>query len=132
MTDSAPSPTSPLPSSNQNADRAASGCATEGAAPSSAAPEDCFPLPPAHDLQTTKPTIRERAFDAAQRLVLSQPYMAIGQIEQNRVADYILQVAERFEAWMMAQPPLDLRTMDTCMSGWDASAPANAAPERAS
>ena len=106
---------SPLPSSPQNAgddrhepsDGAASRSATEGAAPAIAAPEG------------RQPSIRERAFDAAQRLVLSQPFMAIGQLQQNRVADYILTMAGRFEEWITAQPPLDLRTMDTCMSGWD-------------
>lgn len=88
----------------QHSDGAASRSATDGAAPAYAAPDA--------DASRRQPSIRERAFDAAQRLVLSQPHMAIGQLEQNLMADYILQLAERFEAWMMAQPPLDLRTID--------------------
>lgn len=58
-----------------------------------------------------QPTRRERAFDAAQRLVLSQPHMAIGQLEQNRLATYILELATRFEAWM-AEPWIDLRSAE--------------------
>ena len=103
-------------------DDAASRSATEGAAPASAAPEGCFPPPPAHHLELAKPTIRERAFDAAQRLVLSQPHMAIGQLEQNRLADFILQMAERFERWMI-EPEIYAwadAPKQGCMSGWDA------------
>lgn len=68
-------------------------------------------LPPVPELRSTQPTRRERAFDAAQRLVLSQPHMAIGQLEQNRLATYILELAARFEAWM-AEPWIDLRTAE--------------------
>jgi hypothetical protein len=109
---------SPLPSSPQNAgdgrhepsDGAASRSATEGAAPAIAAPE-AIPCP-------RQPSIRERAFDAAQRLVLSQPFMAVGQLEQNRVADYILQLAARFEGWMLVNPEV---TAEAVWSGWDYS-----------
>ncbi|MFN3819922.1 hypothetical protein [Blastomonas sp.] len=93
-----------------NSDGAASRSATEGAAPASAAPEA---IPCSGQL-----SIRERAFDAAQRLVLSQPHMAIGQLEQNRMADYILELAARFNAWMLVNPEV---TVESVWSGWDYS-----------
>lgn len=103
---------------------AASRSETEGAAPASAAPEGCFPPPPAHHLELAKPTIRERAFDAAQRLVLSDPYAPTGFLAQNRMIKRILEVAGEFEEWMAEQPPIDCRSLDdqpeACMSGWDA------------
>lgn len=90
MTSNSPNPAWPLRSDAENAASA---------------------FPPVSELRSTQPTRRERAFDAAQRLVLSQPHMAIGQIEQNRLATYILELAARFEAWM-AEPWIDLRTCE--------------------
>lgn len=90
MTTSNPNPAWPLPSDDKNAE------------------ESIFP--PACRLQLIQPSIRERAFDAAQRLILSQPHMAVGRLEQNRLADYVIEMAERFEGWMRAAPTPDLRT----------------------
>jgi hypothetical protein len=67
--------------------------------------------PPVAELGSKQPTRRERAFDAAQRLVLSQPHMVIGQLEQNRLATFVLELADRFEAWM-AEPWIDLRSAE--------------------
>lgn len=96
-----PLPSQPERAGDQPSDGAASRSAAEGAAQRHAAPEGCFPLPPEHDLQMRQPSIRERAFDAAQRLVLSQPHLALGRLEQGRIADYVLETAARFEAWML-------------------------------
>lgn len=90
MTGSNPNPAWPLPSDSENAGDSI--------------------LPPACHVELTQPSIRERAFDAAQRLILSQPHMAVGRLEQNRLADYVIEVAERFEGWMRAAPTPDLRT----------------------
>lgn len=87
MTASTPNPAWPLPSDAENAGQPRGGCI------------HCLD----NHKSALQPTLRERAFDAAQRLVLSQPHMAIGQLEQNRLATYILDLAARFEAWM-AEP----------------------------
>lgn len=129
MTDSAPSPTSPLPSASGSAgirigcleceawlnrisqekawrgrnssDGDASRSVTDGAAPACAAPEATL-TPPLHDLELRRPSIRERAFEAAQRMVLADPFPPTGHLQQNRRADRILELAERFDAWMRA------------------------------
>ncbi|PXW67881.1 hypothetical protein C7451_12317 [Blastomonas natatoria] len=90
MTNSNPNPAWPLPSEGENAE------------------ESC--IPPTPHLELAKLSIRERAFDAAQRLILSQPHMAVGRLEQNRLADSVIEMAERFEGWMRADPTPDLRT----------------------
>lgn len=89
MTSSNPNPAWPLRSEGENAEQ---GC-----------------LPPVCHVELTRPSIRERAFDAAQRLILSQPHMAVGRLEQSRLADYVIEMAERFETWMRAALPPDLR-----------------------
>lgn len=114
---SGPLPSQPETAGDQPSDGAASRSAADGAAHPHAAPEGCFPLPPEHDLQMRQPSIRERAFDAAQRLVLSQPHLAIGRLEQGRIADYVLETAERFEAWMLVQPQIEFRTVFTVHEG---------------
>lgn len=95
MTASTPNPAWPLPSDAENAGEPRGGCI------------HCLD----NHKSALQPTRRERAFDAAQRLVLSQPHIAIGQLEQNRLATYILELAARFEAWM-AEPWIDLRTAE--------------------
>lgn len=102
MTASSPNPAWPLRSDAENAGEPPVGCIH-------CLENRQYPSPPFPEPPFTQPTRRERAFDAAQRLVLSQPHMAIGQIEQNRLATYVLEVAARFEAWM-AEPWIDLRT----------------------
>lgn len=97
----------------QHSDGAASRSATKGAAQRHAAPETI--TAPRH------PSTREHAFDAAQRLVLSQPHMAIGQLEQNRMADYILEMAGKFERWMLESEACGCADAPQkgCMSGWN-------------
>lgn len=98
-------------------------------------PISARPLPSAPDIAAQQLGIRERAFDAAQRLVLSQPHLVIGQLDQARLADWIMELAERFERWMLAaNQPISVGAAgqteaegaasssaapEGCMSGWD-------------
>ena len=78
------------------------------------------------------PSIRERAFDAAQRLVLSQPHMAIGQLDQKRLAEWVIEIAGVFETWMR-QPADEADTaLEEFFDGSMAAKAANQAGEQCS